>query len=90
MDKRPSMGKRLLVIAIAATLTLLAFGTTTTTHAQEIPHINHINSQENVTGIQNSSAIGNTGEEDDKGVPEEGSGEDADEPGDVDVGDDED
>ena len=87
MDKRPSMGKRLLVVAIAATLTLLAFGTTTTTHAQEIPHIN---SQENVTGIQNSSAIGNTGEEDDKGVPEEGSGEDADEPGDVDVGDDED
>ena len=47
-------------------------------------------SQENVTGMHNSTRTASDGEADDKGVPEEGSGEDADEPGDTDVNDDED
>jgi hypothetical protein len=87
MVEKSSMGIRMMVVGIAATLTILAFSTITITYAQETPLTS---SQDNVTNIQNSTAMASNGEEDDKGVPEEGTGEDADEPGDVDVGDNED
>jgi hypothetical protein len=87
MVEKSSMGISMISVGIAATLTILAFGTITITYAQETPLTSL---QDNVTNMQNTTAMASNGEEDDKGIAEEGTGEDADEPGDVDVGDNED
>jgi len=87
MVEKSSMGIRMIAVGIAATLTILAFGIITITYAQETP-ITSL--QDNMTNIQNTTTMASNGEEDDKGIPEEGTGEDADEPGDVDAGDNED
>ena len=50
----------------------------------------HIYSKGSTTGTQDTTGASDTIEQDDKGVSEEGTGEDADESGDVEVGDDED
>ena len=50
----------------------------------------HIYAKGSTTGTQNITGASDTIEEDDKGVSEEGTGEDADESGDIDVGDNED
>ena len=50
----------------------------------------HIYAKGSTTGTQNITGASDTIEEDDKGVSEEGTGEDADESGDIEVGDDED
>ena len=50
----------------------------------------HIYSKGSTTGTQDITGASDTIEEDDKGVSEEGTGEDADESGDIEVGDDED
>ena len=50
----------------------------------------HIYSKGSTTGTQDTTGASDTIEQDDKGVSEEGTGEDADESGDIEVGDDED
>jgi len=50
----------------------------------------HIYSKGSTTGTQDTTGASDTIEQDDNGVSEEGTGEDADESGDVEVGDDED
>ena len=50
----------------------------------------HIYSKGSTTGTQDTTGASDTIEEDDKGVSEEGTGEDADESGDIEVGDNED
>ena len=50
----------------------------------------HIYAKGSTTGTQDTTGASDTIEEDDKGVSEEGTGEDADESGDIEVGDDED
>lgn len=50
----------------------------------------HIYAKGSTTGVQDTTGASDTIEEDDKGVSEEGTGEDADESGDIEVGDDED
>jgi hypothetical protein len=80
MSRKSSLSFGLIVSVLAATG--LSIGTTLMTYAQETT-IQPAYSQENVTGTQNTTGI-TSNEEDDKNDVEEGPGEDADEPGDID------
>lgn len=80
MSRKSSLSFGLIVSVLAATG--LSIGTTLMTYAQETT-IQLAYSQENVTGTQNTTGI-TSNEEDDKNDVEEGPGEDADEPGDID------
>ena len=80
MSRKSSLSFGLIVAVLAATA--LSIGTTLITYAQETT-IQPAYSQENVTGTQNTTGI-TSNEEDDKNDVEEGPGEDADEPGDID------
>lgn len=80
MSRKSSLSFGLIVGVLAATA--LSIGTTLMTYAQETT-IQPAYSQENVTGTQNTTGI-TSNEEDDKNDVEEGPGEDADEPGDID------
>jgi hypothetical protein len=80
MSRKSSLSFGLIVAVLAATA--LSIGTTLMTYAQETT-IQPAYSQENVTGTQNTTGI-TSNEEDDKNDVEEGPGEDADEPGDID------
>jgi len=79
MSRKSSLSFGLIVAVLAATALSI---TTLTTYAQETT-IQPAYSQENVTGTQNTTGI-TSNEEDDKNDVEEGPGEDADEPGDID------
>jgi len=79
MSRKSSLSFGLIVSVLTATLSI---GTTLMTYAQETT-IQPAYSQENVTGTQNTTGI-TSNEEDDKNDVEEGPGEDADEPGDID------
>lgn len=81
MSRKSSLSFGLIVSVLAATA--LSIGTTLMTYAQETT-IQPAYSQENVTGTQNTTGITSNEEEDDKNDVEEGPGEDADEPGDID------
>jgi hypothetical protein len=80
MSRKSSLSFGLIVSVLAATG--LSIGNTLMTYAQETT-IQPTYSQENVTGTQNTTGI-TSNEEDDKNDVEEGPGEDADEPGDID------
>ncbi len=79
MSRKSSLSFGLIVSVLTATA--LSIGTMMT-YAQETT-IQPAYSQENVTGTQNTTGI-TSNEEDDKNDVEEGPGEDADEPGDID------
>ncbi len=81
MSRKSSLSFGLIVSVLTATA--LSIGTTLMTYAQETT-IQPAYSQENVTGTQNTTGITSNEEEDDKNDVEEGPGEDADEPGDID------
>ena len=83
MNTKSALGFGLIAVIMTATASILSIGTSLMTYAQETG-----SSQENVTGTQNITGI-TCNEEDDKGEIEEGAGEDDDEPGDVDVNDEE-
>jgi len=80
MSRKSSLSFGLIVSVLTATA--LSIGTMMT-YAQETT-IQPAYSQENVTGTQNTTGITSNEEEDDKNDVEEGPGEDADEPGDID------
>jgi hypothetical protein len=80
MSRKSSLSFGLIVSVLATTG--LSIDTTLMTYAQETT-IQPAYSQENVTGTQNTTGI-TSNEEDDKNDVEEGPGEDADEPGDID------
>jgi hypothetical protein len=80
MSRKSSLSFGLIVSVLTATA--LSIGTTLMTYAQETT-IQPAYSQENVTGTQNTTGI-TSNEEEDKNDVEEGPGEDADEPGDID------
>jgi hypothetical protein len=81
MSRKSSLSFGLIVSVLTATA--LSIGTTLMAYAQETT-IKPAYSQENVTGTQNTTGITSNEEEDDKNDVEEGPGEDADEPGDID------
>ncbi|MGI0032909.1 MAG: hypothetical protein ACRD97_06535 [Nitrososphaeraceae archaeon] len=81
MSRKSSLSFGLIVSVLTATA--LSIGTTLMAYAQETT-IQTAYSQENVTGTQNTTGITSNEEEDDKNDVEEGPGEDADEPGDID------
>lgn len=84
MSRKSSLSFGLIVSVLTATaLSIGSIGTTLMTYAQETT-IQPAYSQENVTGTQNTTGITSNEEEDDKNDVEEGPGEDADEPGDID------
>jgi len=85
MNTKSALGFGLIAIIITATASILSISTSMMTYAQETAP-----SQENVTGTQNITGITCNEEADDKGEIEEGPGEDDDEPGDIDVNDEED
>ena len=85
MNAKLALGFGLIAVIITATASILSIGTSMMTYAQETT-----NSQENVTGTHNITGITCNEEADDKGEIEEGPGEDEDEPGDIDVNDEED
>jgi len=85
MNAKLTLGFGLIAVIITATASILSIGTSMMTYAQETT-----NSQENVTGTHNITGITCNEEADDKGEIEEGPGEDEDEPGDIDVNDEED
>ena len=85
MNAKLTLGFGLIAVIITATASILSIGTSMMTYAQETT-----NSQENVTGTHNITGITCNEEADDKGEMEEGPGEDDDEPGDIDVNDEED
>lgn len=84
MSTKSALGFGLIAVIITATASILSIGTSMMTYAQETA-----SSQENVTGTQNITGITCNEEADDKGEIEEGPGEDDDEPGDIDVNDEE-
>ena len=84
MITKSALGFGFIAIIITATASILSIGTSMMTYAQETA-----SPQENVTGTQNITGITCNEEADDKGEIEEGAGEDDDEPGDVDVNDEE-
>jgi hypothetical protein len=84
MSTKSALGFGLIAVIITATASILSNGTSMMTYAQETAK-----SQENVTGTQNITGITCNEEADDKGEIEEGPGEDDDEPGDIDVNDEE-
>jgi hypothetical protein len=84
MNTKSALGFGFIAIIITATASILSIGTSMMTYAQETA-----SSQENVTGTQNITGITCNEEADDKGEIEEGPGEDDDEPGDIDVNDEE-
>lgn len=85
MNTKSALGFGLIAIIITATASILSISTSMMTYAQQTP-----SSQENVTGTQNITGITCNEEADDKSEIEEGPGEDDDEPGDIDVNDEED
>lgn len=85
MNAKLALGFGLIAVIITATASILSIGTSMMTYAQETT-----DSQENVTGTHNITGITCNEEADDKGEIEEGPGEDEDEPGDIDVNDEED
>ena len=85
MNTKSALGFGFIAIIITATASILSISTSIMTYAQETA-----SSQENVTGTQNITGITCNEEADDKGEIEEGPGEDDDEPGDIDVNDEED
>ena len=85
MNAKLALGFGIIAVIITATASILSIGTSMMTYAQETT-----NSQENVTGTHNITGITCNEEADDKGEIEEGPGEDEDEPGDIDVNDEED
>jgi len=84
MSTKSALGFGLIAVIITATASILSNGTSMMTYAQETAK-----SQENVTRTQNITGITCNEEADDKGEIEEGPGEDDDEPGDIDVNDEE-
>ena len=84
MNTKSALGFGFIAIIITATASILSISTSIMTYAQETA-----SSQENVTGTQNITGITCNEEADDKGEIEEGPGEDDDEPGDIDVNDEE-
>lgn len=85
MNTKSALGFGLIAIIITATASILSISTSMMTYAQQTA-----SSQENVTGTQNITGITCNEEADDKSEIEEGPGEDDDEPGDIDVNDEED
>jgi hypothetical protein len=85
MNTKSALGIGLIGVIITATASILSIGTIMMmTYAQDTA-----SSQGNVTGTQNMTGI-TCNEADDKGENETGSDEDDDEPGDIDVNDQED
>lgn len=89
MNTKLALGFGLIAVIITATASILSIGTSMMTYAQETSTTPEtVNAQENVTGTQNTTGT-TCNEADDKGEIEEGPGEDDDEPGDIDVNDEE-
>ena len=84
MSTKSALDFGLIAVIITATASILSNGTSMMTYAQETAK-----SQENVTGTHNITGITCNEKADDKGEIEEGPGEDDDEPGDIDVNDEE-
>ena len=84
MNTKSALGFGLIAVIMTATASILSIGTSMMTYAQETA-----SSQENVTGTQNITGITCNEEADDEDEIEEGPGEDDDEPGDIDLNDEE-
>ena len=90
MNTKSALGFGLIAVLITATASILSIGTSMMTYAQEIAYSQeNVTGTQNITGTQNMTGITCNEEADDKGEIEEGPGEDDDEPGDIDVNDEE-